>query len=427
MRNNNQSNRIANIAGKYFDSNLDLRVQAFNLLACGGIVAGVVAAITSLVTGVSVNVIVNLFMSALALYFVYRAGKKNNYRFYYRLTVIIVFITAFPYMFFTGGGYHGSMPCYFVFAFVFTALMLNGLDRVIAITAEFVIYTGACIIAYFWPDTVRFLDTEAYLAIEMISGTIVSSALLLMVILLYIRIYNNRQERLLELDKLKTEFYQDMRHEMKTPLTVISSDIQTADDMMDFSMDKDYIREKLEHAQEEIIRLARMLENSLDLAAAQVGRRYMEPVDLAALLLSSVEAFRPLIERQGNTLSVKIPDGLPKLAGNRDMLLQVIYNIMGNAAKHTRNGEIAVSLKHASSGLEALIRDTGEGIPPEILPHVWERGVTSNGTGYGLFICKAFVEEIHGGHIRIESEPGKGTSVAFTLPLRNERKEGETR
>jgi signal transduction histidine kinase len=214
---------------------------------------------------------------------------------------------------------------------------------------------------------------------------------------------------------------------MKTPLTVISSDIQAADDMMDFSMDKDYIREKLEHAQEEIIRLARMVENSLGLAAAQVGRRHMEPVDFAVLLRSNVEAFRPLLEKSGNNLSISIPDGLPKLAGNRDMLVQVVYNIMGNAAKHTRNGEIAVSLKQAAEGLEAVIRDTGEGIAPEILPHVWERGVTSNGTGYGLSICKAFVEEMHGGHIDIESEPGRGTAVTFTLPLKNERGEGETK
>jgi signal transduction histidine kinase len=99
------------------------------------------------------------------------------------------------------------------------------------------------------------------------------------------------------------------------------------------------------------------------------------------------------------------------------MLLQVIYNIMGNASKHTQNGEITVSLNRAAGGLEAAIRDTGEGIAPEILPHVWERGVTSNGTGYGLSICKAFVEDIHGGRIRIESEPGKGTAVIFTLPL----------
>jgi signal transduction histidine kinase len=109
------------------------------------------------------------------------------------------------------------------------------------------------------------------------------------------------------------------------------------------------------------------------------------------------------------------------------MLVQVIYNIMGNAAKHTRNGEIAVSLKQAAGGLETTIRDTGEGIAPEILPHVWERGVTRDGTGYGLSICKAFVEELHGGHIGIESEPGKGTAVTFTLPLRNVRWEDESK
>jgi signal transduction histidine kinase len=416
MRKNNSGSELI---GKYFDPGLDLGVQAFNLLACGGMAAGLVAAVVSLVTGIAVNAAANLALSALAFCFVHRARKTNNYRLYCRLTVIIVFIAAFTYMFFTGGGYHSSMPCYFIFAFVFTALMLGGRDRVAAITAEFVIYTGVCLIAYFRPGVVRALATEADVAIEVMSGVLVPGALLLMVILLYIRIYDNRQARLMELDRLKTEFYQNMHHEMKTPLTVISSDIQAADDMMDFHMDKDYIREKLEHAQGEIMRLARMVESSLGLAAAQSGGRRFEPIDFACMLRESIQALRPLLETQGNVLSVQIPNGLPRLTGNRDMLLQVIYNVMENAARHTRNGEISVSLKQTADGLETVIRDTGEGIAPEILPHIWERGVTSNSTGYGLHICKAFVKDVHGGRIGIASEPGRGTTVTVALPLIN--------
>ncbi|MDR1330408.1 MAG: HAMP domain-containing histidine kinase [Oscillospiraceae bacterium] len=411
---------LSRFTGKYFDPGLDLRVQAFNLLACGGIAAGAVAALSAVLTGVGVfNVALNLAASATAFILLHFARRTGRYGFCFLFTVVAVFYIAFPFLFFTSGGYRGGMPCWFMFAVVFTALMLEGAVRAVCIVGELVFYAVCCFIAYYYPETVTPFPSELDALADIFVGIFAAGLILLTVVLLYIRIYNNRQERLLELDKLKTEFYQDMHHEMKTPLTVISSDIQTADDMMDFSMDKDYIREKLEHAQEEIIRLARMVENSLDLASAQVGKSHMEPIDFAALLRTNAEAFRPLLEKNGNILSVNVPDGLPKLTGSRDMLVQVIYNIIENAAKYTRNGEIAVSLKRTGCGLETVIRDTGEGIAPELLPRVWERGVASRGTGYGLSICKTFVEEMHGGHIRIESEPGKGTVVTFTLPLYN--------
>jgi signal transduction histidine kinase len=146
----------------------------------------------------------------------------------------------------------------------------------------------------------------------------------------------------------------------------------------------------------------------------------MEPLDFAALLDAGAGAFRALLKKDGNSLVLRIPDGLPLLTGNRDMLKQVVNNLIFNAGKHTRGGEITVSLEQDGDSLVAAVADTGEGIDPDILPRIFERGVSGDGaTGYGLSICKTIVE-MHGGEIHIESDPGKGTTVRFSLPLRIE-------
>jgi signal transduction histidine kinase len=253
---------------------------------------------------------------------------------------------------------------------------------------------------------------------DVTAGAAVSGALLTAVVLLHIRIYDDSRKRLVELDKLKSEFYRNMHHEMKTPLTVIISYINVVEAMIDLDrMDTERMREKINGAQREIISLARLLENTIDLASAEVARYYMEPLDFADLLRKCSGVFRAKMQGDGNDLTLNIPDNLPRVLGNAELLRRVVYNLVGNACKHTKNGEITVGLRRTGDFLEASVRDTGEGIDPESLPHVWERGVTSNGTGYGLSIAKAIVEEIHGGVIGIESEPGKGTLVTFSLPV----------
>ena len=143
----------------------------------------------------------------------------------------------------------------------------------------------------------------------------------------------------------------------------------------------------------------------------------MEQLDFAALLRSVAGALRLLLKDNGNTLDLQIAEGLPKIMGNADMLGRILDNLLSNAARHTMNGEIAISLNREGAKLVTTVTDTGEGIAPGFLPHIFERGVSGGGTtGYGLSICKAIIET-HGGEIHIESEPGKGCTVRFTLPI----------
>jgi signal transduction histidine kinase len=146
-----------------------------------------------------------------------------------------------------------------------------------------------------------------------------------------------------------------------------------------------------------------------------------------AALLRSVETYRFFIERQGNTLTFDIPDSLPKVNGDGDMLLQVMVNLLSNANRHTHNGRIAVIASEQEKGdtVSVTVQDDGEGVLPELMPDLFTRGVSEGGTGFGLSICKGVIEA-HGGDISLKSAQGKGTSVTFILPVcKKPRAEGE--
>lgn len=226
-------------------------------------------------------------------------------------------------------------------------------------------------------------------------------------------------ETLDRLNRMKTEFFQNMSHDFKTPLTVISTDVLNAVDMLDFEMDKEEMRSSLNNAQHEIMRMARMVDGAMRYSALQDKRKDMEPMDLAPLLHEGAESFRPLLDLSGNVLSLSIPSSLPKVLGNADMLLHVMLNLLSNANRYTRDGEIAIKVLPKSGAVHVIVEDNGSGVKPELLDTIFERGVSDKGTGLGLSICKTAVEA-HGGTIMIESEYGRGTAVTFTLPIYKE-------
>ena len=237
------------------------------------------------------------------------------------------------------------------------------------------------------------------------------------------------------LTRTKTEYLSNMSHDIRTPLTVISGNIQRTEIILENSMtdndeciigadDLALINRSLAKAKEESMRMVRIAESVLRMAAMQESREKMKPLNAAALFTASAEAHRGLIEKQGNTLEVTVSGGLPQIFGNADRLIQVLVNILENANRHTENGLIGVHLKHDGQYVYVTVTDTGEGIPSDIIPHIFERGITgegSGGIGMGLAICKNIIAS-HGGVIEIESELGKGTTVTITVPIFTERR-----
>ncbi|MCL2198341.1 MAG: sensor histidine kinase [Defluviitaleaceae bacterium] len=232
----------------------------------------------------------------------------------------------------------------------------------------------------------------------------------------------NENATLESLNRLKNDYLANIAHETKTPLTLISVDIQLAAALyQEEGEDAKLISEALYRAQEEILRMSRITENNLKLAAMQSNSEKMTTLDFYELLKSSAEVRRRLIEKNNNTLAVNVPDDLPNVYGNADQLIQVMSNLIDNANRHTKYGKISINASTAEGFAVISISDNGAGIPADLLPRIFERGVSGSGsTGLGLAICKQIVNT-HDGKISIESKKGHGTNVIIKLPI----KEGE--
>lgn len=229
-------------------------------------------------------------------------------------------------------------------------------------------------------------------------------------------------EILSEMNRLKSSFYTDMSHEMKTPLTVIAVNAQFAAQNIGAGMVDEETVTDLKAISEEARRLAQMVTSLVGIGRIQGdGGR---DLSLTPLLTETVRIYQSLFARSGNTVTVEADPNLPLVEGNADQLIQVLINLLSNANRHTSNGMVFVQAETLKGRIRVSITDNGEGIAPELLPHVFERFChgEKGSSGLGLSICKTIIEE-HGGEIGIESEEGRYTKAWFTLPVREETKD----
>ncbi len=412
------------IRSSFFDKHLNFRVRLFNVLAMGGTVISLAMALVGIGTGAGLwNIAVNFISAGLSYILLCYSRRTGRYQLCYLITIVAIFMVLFPIMFFTAGGYHSGMPSFFVFAVAFTILMLEGKRAIVMSVLEVLLYFAICIIAFLHPELVKAWDTEQDLLADVIVGFVSVSAVLGTMLYLHFKLYNEQQKKLDEQNHLlertshaKTEFLSNTSHEMRTPLTVISVNIQTVteilEDMEETAQDAE-ATELLQGAQQEIMRLARMVGGMLTLASMS-EKTDKQAVDLTSLLRSSAEMFSLHLQKKSNILTTEIADRL-NVFGNADLLAQVVANLLQNAATYTEQSEITLRAEKTGSEILVAVKDTGSGISAELLPHVFDRGISTGGTGFGLYLCKTVVES-HGGRIWIESEQGNGTAVMFTLP-----------
>jgi heavy metal sensor kinase len=230
--------------------------------------------------------------------------------------------------------------------------------------------------------------------------------------------------RLDEAFRRQRRFTADASHELRTPLTIIKGDLSLA---LARPRDADYYYQVLAEVDEEVDQMSRLVERLLALARADAEglTLHRQAVDLSALLADLIEQTRPLAEAKGLTLTAQIaPDLTASL--DPDAVTQVVLNLLENAIKYTPSGRVRLSAhltRPDSSEVLIAISDSGPGIPAEHLPHIFDRFYRVDrarsrelgGAGLGLAIAKQFVE-VHGGTIRVESTPGKGSEFRFTLP-----------
>ena len=182
-------------------------------------------------------------------------------------------------------------------------------------------------------------------------------------------------------------------------------------------------RRQLEVIRRSANRANRLISDLLDVARIQAGGLAVEPVpvDTRSLVQEALEAATPLATGKKLTIEREVPEDLPAVCSDRDRVLQVFGNLIGNAIKFTpEGGRIRISAESETLAVKFCVRDTGPGIPPEHAAHVFDRywqakSTAKLGTGLGLSIAKGIVEA-HSGRIWVESEPGQGAAFFFTLP-----------
>jgi heavy metal sensor kinase len=214
------------------------------------------------------------------------------------------------------------------------------------------------------------------------------------------------------------QFTADASHELRTPLTAMQTILSVVREKDRPA--RDY-RQALDDLAEETDRLQGLVEDLLQLARGERGLELnRETIELAALLEDVADSLRPLAENKGLTLTCKLPASLI-VSGDVDLLIRLIVNLLDNAIKYTERGTITLSAKETESYALIEVEDTGIGIPPEHLPHIFDRFYTvdisrsSNGTGLGLSIARQIVEA-HGGRLEVQSEVNRGTRFTVRLP-----------
>jgi two-component system OmpR family sensor kinase/two-component system sensor histidine kinase BaeS len=230
------------------------------------------------------------------------------------------------------------------------------------------------------------------------------------------RSFNTMTERLQNADRLRRDLMADVAHELRTPLSIVQGRLEGL-------MDGIYPRDDRQLSQllEETHILSRLIEDlrTLVLSDAGVLQLQKESTDMVVLVQDVVRSMQTETDRKSLSLSVTTSTDTAVLELDPVRIREVLTNLLSNAVRHTAAGHaVTIDIRNTNEGVAVAVTDTGEGMPPEEIAHIFDRfykGSASRGSGLGLTIAKSIVTA-HGGEISASSQINHGTSVTFTLP-----------
>lgn len=231
------------------------------------------------------------------------------------------------------------------------------------------------------------------------------------------RAFNAMTSRLEASEEQRRKMLADVSHELRTPLSVMQGSLEAIVDGVR-PADEAHLAAILDETKV----LSRLVEDLRTLSLAESGALalHREPTDLAALATETLASFGTQAEGAGITVGAELEPGLPPVDADPVRAREILVNLIANALRYTPpSGRVSVDARRVQGVVEVRVRDTGMGISPDALDHIFDRfykSAESRGAGLGLAIAKQLVEA-HGGAISASSVVGKGTDIQFTLPI----------
>ncbi|HEU0235632.1 MAG TPA: HAMP domain-containing sensor histidine kinase [Candidatus Limnocylindrales bacterium] len=234
-----------------------------------------------------------------------------------------------------------------------------------------------------------------------------------------VRGFNTMAARLEADERERRSLLADVSHELRTPLAIIQGNLEAIADGV-HPADEAHLGVILDESRV----LDRLIDDLRTVALAESGTLplHREPTDIAVVLADVASAAQGSAADAGVSVALDAPDSLPLLDADPVRVREIVTNLVANGIRYTPRGgsvTIAAALEPGGGAVVVSVRDTGAGIAPDVLPHVFERfwkSPESRGSGLGLAIARALVEA-HGGRTEASSTPGAGTTVTFTLPV----------
>ncbi len=426
--------KLKRLVSQLTDITVDYRIRLFYVLALGGIAISILTVIVSLIMSMWQTAAIGgvlIVISASLMLFTYKTGR---YQLAYIITVVTVFMIFFPIMFFTSGGHESGMPSVFMFAVLFTVLMLKGRAAILISVLEIIEYSAVCVFAYFYPEYVTFFETDAEILTDIIFAYSAMSLISGLVLFFHLKEYDRQRqilreqnEKLRRYDASRSTFLTTVSHEIKNPLNAINLHAaDTVELMEEEPTDTALMRENQLVIKRMVGRIDRILDDLKDTVAIEQGRLSLSlaPMRTQRMIEEAAESYFGKYDTAGNELVLELDEELPPIHADQARLTQVITNLLSNAMKHTKNGRITVSLTEQDGAQLITVSDNGEGMTEEMRQKALEGYVSASEDywrhGIGLYVCHQIVTA-HGGDIRIESKLGEGTDVFFTLPYKEVR------
>ena len=426
-----------------FRLSLPFRVRLFNVLALVGGMISLINGISSYVNNQdSVILGLNLGIAVLSFVLLFYAYKSGRYQFCYVVTIIMIFLMMFPYLFFKSGGYKGGMVSFYIFGILFTVFMLEGKVMFFTAFMEMVVYIATIMIAYQNPQMVVWFSSEKEVVMDLLIGFCASSISVAAVMYLHFRMYNKQQEILEEArieaqsaNKAKSAFLANMSHEIRTPINVMLG----MNEMILRESESEEIRQYAKSIERSGGYLISLINNILDISRIESGKMEIEEgkYELRQLLDEVMLIAEKQAEQKSLKMNLIFDKTLPAyLIGDVIHIKQILLNLINNAVKYTKEGQIDIKVSKNAEETKLIfeVKDTGIGIKEENLPILFDafmrvdskKNKKIKGTGLGLAIAKQLAEQMDGPFAKEETISQIEENLKNITSVTDHLKKGET-